>query len=146
MDWYSFPLFFLYPPCYSIIGRKKFHRCDRSGIWEKYFVGLLVNFKLGCVQIILGISVVSCLLDNWLEVREKGGINIDVFRSWCVLWGGLATYLQLEPLKCKASLLPNILSKPWAHSGIGGAGGQQQRFQDNFPDLEILSWWEETGS
>ena len=42
----------------------------------------------------------------------------------------LARYLQPEPLKSRASLLPILLSKPRVDSGIRGAGGQQQRLQD----------------
>lgn len=132
MGWSSFPLFFFHPQNYSIIGWKEFRRCYGFGILGKKTVtGLLVNFSSWCLQIILGGTVASSLLEKWLEDRGKGSSSLHVCRQYrCVLWGGLVRYLQPKPLKSRASLLPNLLSKAWVDSGIRGAGGQQWRFQD----------------
>ena len=65
------------------------------------------------------------------KVRGRGGSDDDIgCQYWYVLWGRLAGYLQPEPLKSRASPLPNLFSKPCVDSGIGAAGGQRQKFQD----------------
>lgn len=110
-------------------------------------IGLLVNFISRCGQIILGGTAASSLLEKWPEARRIGGSSCNVgCQYWCVWWRGLAGYSQSEPLESRVS--PPLTSSP-SHVWIPEQEVLVDSSKDprqNFPNLKILPWWEETGT
>lgn len=81
-----------------------------------------------------------------VKVSGRGGSSHDVgCQYWCVLWDGLAGYLQPEPLKSftPAQPLLQAMCRFWNRSCWWTTAKIPGR---NFLDLEILSSWEGTGT